>query len=38
MGELFRNVIQREMEDGTYHRYNPRARRRFDAKTGAVSS
>ncbi|MDX9979512.1 MAG: radical SAM protein, partial [Lentisphaeria bacterium] len=38
MGELFRNVIQREMEDGTYRRYNPRTRRRFDAKTGAVSS
>lgn len=29
MGELFRNVIKREMEDGTYHRYNPRKRRSF---------
>lgn len=32
MGELFKNVIRREMEDGTYHRYNPKTRRRFDGK------
>ena len=29
MGELFKNVIRREMDDGTYHRYNPRKRRLF---------
>ena len=27
MGDLFRKVIRREMEDGTYSRYNPRRRR-----------
>jgi len=30
MGELFKNVIRREMDDGTYHRYNPRKRRIFN--------
>jgi len=34
MGELFKKVIRREMDDGTYHRYNPRRRRIF--KKGAV--
>jgi len=29
MGELFKRVIRREMDDGTYHRYNPRKRRIF---------
>jgi len=29
MGELFKKVIRREMDDGTYHRYNPRKRRVF---------
>jgi radical SAM superfamily enzyme YgiQ (UPF0313 family) len=29
MGDLFRQVIRREMEDGTYSRYNPRLRRGF---------
>ena len=30
MGELFKQVIRREMDDGTYHRYNPRKRRLFN--------
>lgn len=29
MGELFKRVIRREIEDGTYHRYDPKRRRRF---------
>ncbi len=29
MGNLFKNVIRREMEDGTYYRYNPRKSREF---------
>ncbi len=29
MGDLFRKVIRKEMEDGTYSRYNPRRRRAF---------
>lgn len=29
MGELFKKVIRREMDDGTYHRYNPRKSRIF---------
>jgi radical SAM superfamily enzyme YgiQ (UPF0313 family) len=29
MGELFRTVIRREIEDGTYHRYNVRKGRSF---------
>jgi hypothetical protein len=32
MGNLFKKVIQREMEDETYYRYNPRRKRSF-AKT-----
>jgi len=31
MGELFKKVIRREMDDGTYRRYNPRAGRTFAA-------
>jgi len=30
MGELFKKVIRREMDDGTYHRYNPRKSRIFN--------
>ena len=33
MGNLFQKVIEREMEDGTYRRYNPRIRKRFKRKT-----
>ncbi len=29
MGNLFKKVIAREMDDGTYHRYNPRKSRMF---------
>ncbi|MDY0268457.1 B12-binding domain-containing radical SAM protein [Trichloromonas sp.] len=29
MGELFKTVMRREMDDGTYRRYNPRTRRGF---------
>ncbi|MDH4100389.1 MAG: radical SAM protein [Nitrospirota bacterium] len=29
MGELFKKVIGREMDDGTYRRYDPRTRRAF---------
>jgi radical SAM superfamily enzyme YgiQ (UPF0313 family) len=32
MGELFRDVIRREMEDGTYRRYNVREGRSFKKK------
>ena len=32
MGQLFQRVIEREMNDGTYHRYNPRKRRIFQNK------
>ena len=30
MGNLFKRVIEREMADGTYHRYNPRRQRSFE--------
>ena len=33
MGELFKKVIRREMDDGTYHRYNPRKSRIFKKRT-----
>jgi radical SAM superfamily enzyme YgiQ (UPF0313 family) len=33
MGELFMNVIEKEMADGTYRRHNPRAKRVFARKT-----
>jgi radical SAM superfamily enzyme YgiQ (UPF0313 family) len=33
MGQLFQKVIEREMEDGTYRRYDPRIRKRFQRKT-----
>lgn len=32
MGRLFQQVIEREIEDGTYRRYNPRVRKRFRRK------
>jgi radical SAM superfamily enzyme YgiQ (UPF0313 family) len=32
MGQLFQRVIEREMADGTYRRYNPRTERRFQSK------
>jgi len=27
MGELFKKVIHKEIDDGTYHRYNPKQKR-----------
>jgi radical SAM superfamily enzyme YgiQ (UPF0313 family) len=36
MGNLFKKVIQREMEDGTYYRYNPRKKRSFAKGSGAA--
>jgi radical SAM superfamily enzyme YgiQ (UPF0313 family) len=36
MGNLFMKVIKREMEDGTYRRYNPRRRNSFERKTAAA--
>jgi radical SAM superfamily enzyme YgiQ (UPF0313 family) len=33
MGNLFQKVIKREMEDGTYRRYDSRMRKRFERKT-----
>jgi len=35
MGELFRSVIRREIEDGTYRRYNVRKKRTFEGRTAA---
>ncbi len=32
MGQLFQRVIEREMADGTYRRYSPREKRRFQSK------
>ena len=32
MGQLFQRVIEREIADGTYRRYNPRVRERFHNK------
>ncbi len=32
MGQLFQQVIEREMADGTYRRYNPRVKKRFTRK------
>ena len=32
MGKLFQQVIEREMADGTYRRYNPRVKKRFTRK------
>ncbi|BCR03194.1 B12-binding domain-containing radical SAM protein [Desulfuromonas versatilis] len=37
MGELFKQVIRREIEDGTYHRYNPKKRRGFRKNQEAVA-
>jgi radical SAM superfamily enzyme YgiQ (UPF0313 family) len=36
MGNLFLNVVKKEIEDGTYRRYDPRKQRGFEKKT-AVS-
>ena len=36
MGKLFKQVIAREMEDGTYRRYDTKRRRRFDVKAAGV--
>ncbi len=32
MGELFKQVIRREMDDGTYRRYDPKTRRTFEGR------
>jgi hypothetical protein len=32
MGNLFKQVIRREMDDGTYRRYDPKTRRTFKSK------
>jgi hypothetical protein len=32
MGRLFQRIMEREMADGTLHRYDPRAKRRFQNK------
>ena len=34
MGNLFKTVISREMDDGTYRRYNPRKSRVFQKSVG----
>lgn len=36
MGELFKQVIRREMDDGTYRRYDPKKRRAFKKQQEAV--
>jgi radical SAM superfamily enzyme YgiQ (UPF0313 family) len=36
MGELFKQVIRREMEDGTYHRYDPKTGRAFRRRQGGA--
>jgi hypothetical protein len=36
MGKLFKQVITREIEDGTYRRYDTKRRRRFNAKDAGV--
>jgi hypothetical protein len=36
MGNLFKQVIRREMDDGTYRRYDPKTRRTFNKLTGSV--
>ncbi|MFO7596624.1 MAG: radical SAM protein, partial [Desulfocurvibacter africanus] len=36
MGNLFKQVIRREMDDGTYRRYNPRQGRVFKREKSAV--
>lgn len=38
MGELFKKVIRREMDDGTYRRYDPRQRRSFTKTPSGVST
>ncbi len=34
MGELFRMIIRREIDDGTYHRYDNKRKRRFASMEG----
>jgi radical SAM superfamily enzyme YgiQ (UPF0313 family) len=34
MGELFKKVIRREIDDGTYHRYDIRKKRSFKVRAG----
>ncbi len=34
MGELFRKIIRREIDDGTYHRYDNKRKRRFASMEG----
>jgi hypothetical protein len=36
MANLFLKVVKKEIEDGTYRRYNPRKRRAFKKETSAV--
>ncbi|NLC71437.1 MAG: radical SAM protein [Desulfuromonadaceae bacterium] len=36
MGELFKRVVKREMEDGTYHRFDPKRSRTFRKETRVV--
>jgi len=36
MGELFKQVIRREMEDGTYRRYDPKTGRAFRRRQGGA--
>ncbi|OQY25557.1 MAG: radical SAM protein [Desulfobacteraceae bacterium 4572_35.2] len=36
MGKLFKQVITREIEDGTYRRYDTKRRRRFNVKDAGV--
>lgn len=36
MGKLFKQVIAREIEDGTYRRYDTKRRRRFDVKAAGA--
>jgi hypothetical protein len=36
MADLFLKVVKKEMEDGTYRRYNPRKRKGFNKKLSAL--
>ncbi|MEZ4601638.1 MAG: radical SAM protein [Syntrophotaleaceae bacterium] len=38
MGELFKQVMRREMDDGTYRRYDPKKRRNFKKQQEFLSS
>ncbi|NLV23486.1 MAG: radical SAM protein [Deltaproteobacteria bacterium] len=37
MGELFKRVVKREMEDGTFRRYDPKRRRGFQKQREAMA-